>query len=124
MVCTNEFVTAKPRPREALRILLPLLSPFAPHLAEELWARLSFAGRASTAPWPTYDPALLVDNEVEIVVQVNGKVRDHIRVAKDATREEIEAFARNAPKVQDATQGQTVIKVVVVPGKLVNIVAK
>lgn len=124
MVFTNEFVNAKPRPLEALRILLPLLSPFAPHLAEELWSRLGFAGLASKQSWPIHDESLLVENEVELAVQVNGKVRERLVISKEATKEEIEKSALASPKIQEATAGQTIVKVVVVPGKLVNIVAK
>ncbi len=124
MVFTNEFVNAKPRPREALRVLLPLLSPFAPHLSEELWSLLGFEGRASAQPWPVHDESLLVENEIELAVQVNGKVRDRIRVPSQATAEEVEAAARASEKIVEATAGQTIIKVVVVPRKLVNIVAK
>ena len=124
MVFTNEFVNAKPRPIEALRILLPLLSPFAPHIAEELWQRLGFPGQASTHPWPVHDEACLVENEIELVVQVNGKVRERLTVSKQATTEEIEQSARTSAKVLEATAGLTIVKVIVVPGKLVNIVAK
>jgi len=124
MVFTNEFVNAKPRPLEALRILLPLLSPFAPHLAEELWSRLGFTGLASKQPWPVHDESLLVENEVELAVQVNGKVRERLVISKEATKEEIEKAALASAKIQEATAGQTIVKVVVVPGKLVNIVAK
>ena len=124
MVFTNEFVNTKPRPKEALRILLPLLCPFAPHLAEELWSRLGFEGSASTQPWPVHDESLLVESELEIPVQVNGKLRDRIRVPVQAAKEDIEAAARASAKIIEATAGQTVVKVIVVPGKLVNIVAK
>ena len=124
MVFTNEFVNTKPRPLEALRILLPLLSPFAPHLAEELWCRLGFVGLASKQPWPVHDESLLVENEVELAVQVNGKVRERLVISKEATKEEIEKAALASAKIQEATAGQTIVKVVVVPGKLVNIVAK
>jgi leucyl-tRNA synthetase len=124
MVFTNEFVNAKPRPIEALRILLPLLSPFAPHIAEELWQRLGFPGQASTHPWPVHDEACLVENEIELVVQVNGKVRERLTVSKQATTEEIEQSARTSAKVLEATAGLSIVKVIVVPGKLVNIVAK
>ena len=124
MVCTNEFVNAKPRPIAALRVLLPLLSPFAPHLAEELWSRLGFEGAASAQPWPVHDESLLVETEIEIPVQVNGKVRDRIRVPVQATNAEVEAAARASAKVVEATAGMAIIKVISVPGKLVNIVAK
>jgi len=124
MVFTNEFVNATPRPLEALRILLPLVSPFAPHLAEELWARLGFDGLASTQSWPLHDESMLVEDEWEIVVQINGKLRDRVRVAKTLGNDEIEAFVLQSEKVAEALTGLAVIKIVVVPGKLVNIVAK
>ncbi|MFZ9964945.1 MAG: class I tRNA ligase family protein, partial [Terrimicrobiaceae bacterium] len=111
-------------PIEALRILLPLLSPFAPHLAEELWSRLGFAGLASQQPWPLHDEAHLVENEIDLVVQVNGKVRERLRVPKDSSKEQIEKAALESPKVAESTAGLSIAKVIVVPGKLVNIVAK
>ena len=123
MVFTNEFVNATPRPIEALRILLPLLSPFAPHLAEELWSRLGFVGVASQQPWLLHDEGFLVENEIDLVVQVNGKVRDRVRVPKDFSKEQIERTAFESPKVVETLTGLTITKVIVVPGKLVNIVA-
>ncbi len=129
MVCTNEFVNATPCPVEALRILLPLLSPFAPHVADELWELLGskfsgFAGRASSQPWPQHDEKHLVVSEVEYVVQVNGKVKDRMLTGKDANQGEIEQQAQALEKVQEAIAGKTVAKIIIVPGKLVNIVAK
>jgi leucyl-tRNA synthetase len=94
----------------------------APHVTEELWERLGFAGRISSATWPTWNDAYLVESEVELVVQVNGKIRDKFVVARDATREQVEALALASPRIQDWTAGLTVKKVVVVPGKLVNLV--
>ena len=117
-------MNAKPRPIEALRILLPLLSPFAPHLAEELWLRLGFEGCASAQTWPLHDESLLVESEVEYVVQINGKVRDRVRVPAQAEKEEIERLVLASPKVAEAIAGQAIIKVIVVPSKLVNIVVK
>jgi leucyl-tRNA synthetase len=127
MIFTNEFVNLRPRPVAGLRILLPLLSPFAPHLAEELWERLGekfpgFEGRASSQRWPVHEEKFLVVNEVEYVVQVNGKVRDRILVRKDASDAELEESALAAPKVREATAGKAVSKVIIVRGKLVNIV--
>lgn len=129
MIFTNEFVKSVPRPVEALRILLPLISPFAPHIAEELWERLAtkfsgFEGHASTQPWPAYEEKYLVVDEVEYGVQVNGKMKDRLVVKKDADKDEVEKIALAAPKVAEAIGSQTVVKVIVVPGKLVNIVAK
>jgi leucyl-tRNA synthetase len=127
MVFTNEFVNATPRPVAALRILLPLLSPFAPHLADELWDRLGenfpgFPGRASTQPWPTFEEKFLVVDEIELAVQVNGKVRDRVKAKPDATNAELEKIVLASPKVQEALAGQSVKKVIVVRGKLINVV--
>jgi leucyl-tRNA synthetase len=128
MIFVNAFVNVEMRPVSAVRTLLVLLSPFAPHLAEELWARLGaafpgFEGLAADQRWPEYDPQLLIDEEVEIVMQVNGRVRDRLVMSREATREEIEAAARAHPRMTELTGGKEIKKVVVVPGKLVNIVA-
>ena len=128
MICTNSLVGANPRPLSAIRTLLQVLNPFAPHITEELWERLgavagSPGGMLADQPWPEFDPALLVEDEVELPVQVNGKVRDKITVRKEATSAEIEAIALAAPKVVEQIAGKTVRKIVVVPGRLVNIVA-
>jgi leucyl-tRNA synthetase len=128
MVYVNTFTNVTPCPLAALRTLLILLNPFAPHLTEELWARLGakfagFEGLAADQPWPQYDPALLVEDEVEIPIQVNGKVRDRLVVSKDADKAALEAAALASPKVWEFTGGKAIKKIVVVPGKLVNIVA-
>ncbi len=122
MVCTNALTSANPRPLEAVRLLVRVLGPFAPHLAEELWSRIGGTGLVSDADWPAYDPALLVEDEVEMPVQINGKVRDKIVVKKDATQPEIEAIAKAAPKVAEVIAGKEIKKLIVVPGRLVNIV--
>jgi leucyl-tRNA synthetase len=124
MIFTNEFTGATPRSLEAVRVLLKLLSPFAPHLAEEMWTRLGFGGLASAQAWPAFDEAFLVENEVEIALQVNGKVRDRVMIAKSATNADCEAIALANAKVLEVTADKTVVKVIVVPGKLVNIVVK
>ena len=127
MIFTNEFVNLRPRPAAGLRILLPLLSPFAPHIAEELWERLGekfpgFESRASSQRWPTYDERFLAVDEVEYGVQVNGKVRDRMHARKDASDAELEESALAAPKVREAITGKPVSKIIIVRGKLVNIV--
>jgi leucyl-tRNA synthetase len=128
MKFVNAFTNVDVRPVNAMRTLLLLLSPFAPHLAEELWARLretfaGFEGLAADQAWPEYDPQLLIDDEVEIVMQVNGRVRDRLIMPRDATREQIEAAALASPRLAEFTAGKEIKKVVVVPGKLVNVVA-
>ncbi len=127
MIFVNAFTNAEVRPVGALRALLILLSPFAPHLSEELWARLGgafsgFEGLAADQRWPEYDPQLLIEDEIEFVLQINGKVRDRLVMPRDATREQIEAAALAHPRIAELTAGKEVKKAIVVPGKLVNIV--
>jgi leucyl-tRNA synthetase len=98
------------------------LAPFAPHLAEELWERMGESAPLSRAPWPLPDPSYLVEDEIEIAVQVLGKLRGTTRIQKDADRATQESAARLA--VQAHLDGRDVVKVVVVPGKLVNFVVK
>ncbi len=108
----------------ATHALTLVLAPFAPHLAEELWAKLGGDFSVHTQTWPSYDPALLVEPELDLPVQINGKLRDRITVAATADRATIEAAALASPKVQATLAGQTPAKVILVPGKLVNIVVK
>jgi leucyl-tRNA synthetase len=125
MVFVNEAMTWESKPVSLLRDFLVLLQPFSPHLAEELLSRLNPAGETSSAylPWPKHDPALLVESTIEVPVQVNGKLRDVIQVPVEASREELENAALKAPKAQVFLEGKTVKKIIVVPKKLVNIVA-
>jgi leucyl-tRNA synthetase len=129
MVCTNALTAAAPCPLEGLHALLRLLSPFAPHLAEEMWSRLGsafpeFSGNASGQSWPAWNAEFLVENEVEIVLQVNGKFRDKIVVSKDASKSELEALAMAHPKILDAAHDKSIARVIVIPGKLVNVVVQ
>jgi leucyl-tRNA synthetase len=128
MILVNAFTNAPTKSVSALRTLLLLLNPFAPHLTSELWQTLvekfpGADGEITAQRWPKYDEALLVEDEIEIVLQVNGKLRDKITVALEATNAELEAAAIANQKVQNAVGGQTIRKVVVVPKKLVNVVA-
>ena len=107
---------------EGLSILLRLLSPIAPHLAHHLWRELKFGEDIMQAPWPEPDPKALEQDEIELVVQVNGKLRGSIVVPKQADKATIESLARSNANVQRFVAGQTVKKVVVVPGRLVNLV--
>jgi leucyl-tRNA synthetase len=126
MIFVNAFTTAPAIPVGVLRPFLILLNPFAPHIASELWETLSarFGGDSDITrqSWPDFDEALLVEDEVEIVVQINGKVRDHITVSIDATEEEVKQIVLASARIQALIAGKTVRKVVVVPKKLVNIV--
>ena len=107
----------------AIRVLLLLAAPMMPHLAEEAWAAIGGEGLVADAAWPPVDPALLVEDEVTIAIQVLGKLRDTITVPKGLPREEIEALALASDKVQRALDGKAVKKVIVVPDRLVNLVA-
>jgi leucyl-tRNA synthetase len=130
MKLTNAFTQSEVRPVSALVTFLKVLSPFAPHLAEELYAivrgqfpQLVADGFVADCTWPAYDPAALIEDEIEIVLQVNGKRRDSITVPVATSKEEIEAQALANERVKEFTNGLTVRKVIYVPGKLVNIVA-
>jgi leucyl-tRNA synthetase len=101
-----------------------LLAPFAPHIAEELWEVTGHEGSIHAQPWPVYDSQALVQEEVEVVVQVNGKVRDRMMVPADASQQEVQDMALNLSKIQELIKGKSVVKVIVVPNKLVNIVVK
>ncbi|WP_309611394.1 leucine--tRNA ligase, partial [Sphingomonas sp.] len=107
----------------AVRTLVRLVSPMAPHLAEEAWAEMGEAGMVANAAWPAHDPALLVDDEMTIAVQVNGKLRDTIIVARGLDRAAIEALALASDKVARQLDGASPRQVIVVPDRLVNIVA-
>ncbi|TAJ10767.1 MAG: leucine--tRNA ligase [Nitrospirae bacterium] len=122
MVFTNEMTKLEQRPRALLEPFLLLLAPFAPHLAEELWERLSKQPSVSEQPWPAYDPALVVSERLEIPLQVNGKLRSKIEVAADASEAEIVALAQQDQKLVEWLQGKPPRKVIYVPKKLVNFV--
>jgi leucyl-tRNA synthetase len=109
---------------EAVRALLLLLAPIAPHLSEELWSRIGGEFSVHQQPWPAFDPALTQAEALELVVQVNGKVRDRITVPLGTAEEQIKSTALQSDKVQSSMNGKQIAKIVVVPGKLVNIVVK
>lgn len=129
MVCTNELTKLEEIPVSSVVTLLHLLNPFAPHLTEELNAALAekfpSINREDLAgqPWPEFNEDFLVEDEIEIVLQVNGKVRDKISVPAEASKEEVEEAALASERVQSFVDGLTVRKVIVVPGRLVNVVA-
>jgi leucyl-tRNA synthetase len=126
MIFVNAFIPQRDTdtvPVSAMRTFLLLLNPFAPHITSELWRQLGSPGDITAQSWPAYDEKFLVEDEMEIVLQVNGKVRDRIKVPLETTQADLEAAALANEKVQKALDGQTVRKVVVVPNRLVNIVA-
>jgi leucyl-tRNA synthetase len=123
MVFVNEAYKVDKLPKKYIEGFIKVLSPVAPHLSEELWSRLGNTTTISYEEWPVFDEAYLVDDEVEVVIQVMGKVRSKLSVAKDISKDELEKLAVNDEKIQEWIEGKTIRKVVVVPGKLVNIVA-
>jgi leucyl-tRNA synthetase len=127
MVFVNDAITWETKPISALREFLILLQPFAPHIAEELWQKLSAnsqlpSANLAYAPWPKFDAALLVESEIEIPVQVNGKLRDVIKVSVNATQADLETAAKSSEKVKPFIEGKTIKKIVVVPKRMVNLI--
>ena len=128
MICTNAFTQAEVVPLKEFTQLLAVLNPFAPHLTEEIHARVAAASNRqapmlSETEWPAYDPEALVRNEIELVVQVNGKLRDRFMISKDADEEAAKTAAFASAKVAEHLEGKTVRKIIFIPGKIFNIVA-
>ncbi|MED5381477.1 MAG: leucine--tRNA ligase [Verrucomicrobiota bacterium] len=124
MVFTNEASNWDIRPLSVMNDFLLLLAPFAPHIAEELYAKANGGGSTlAYQPWPSHDEAHLVESTIEMAVQVNGKLRDRIQIPADMEKAEIERIAQVGDNVRRHTDGKSVKKVIVIPGKLVNIVA-
>ena len=124
MVFVNEAYKAEDLPVEYMEGFVKMISPIMPHVAEELWSQFGISDTIAYQPWPKYDPKALVENEVEMIVQVNGKVRAKIKMAKDTDRKEAQKLALANEHVQKFTAGKDIKKVIVVPSKIVNIVAK
>ena len=124
MEFTNALGQADPRPRSLMEPFVLLLSPFAPHLAEELWCLLGHEQSLAYEPWPECDESLLVTSTVEVPVQVNGKLRGKVTVATDADQQTLEQAAAADEGVARFLKGKNVVKTIVVPGRLVNFVAK
>ncbi|MCH4342036.1 leucine--tRNA ligase [Staphylococcus haemolyticus] len=124
MVFINDCYKAETIYQPYAEGFVKMLAPIAPHIGEELWDRLGNEDTITYQPWPTYDESLLVDSEVEIVVQVNGKVRAKLNIPKDTSKDEMEALALKDENVKLSIEGKDIKKVIAVPQKLVNIVAK
>ncbi len=123
MIFVNEAYKTETLPKEAMANLVQMLSPIAPHIAEELWEKLGFTGSVSYVAWPQYDVSLTVDSEVEIVVQVSGKIADRLNIPADLDEAGMQALALESEKVKELIEGKTIRKIIAVKGKLVNIVA-
>lgn len=122
MVLSNELNRLKAVPREAISIFARLLHPFAPHLGEEMWEMIGEKESVQLAPWPEYDASVAERSEVEIPVQILGKVRGRITIAKDADQDEVLAKAKELPQISSQLDGKTIRKVIYVPGKILNLI--
>ena len=120
MEFVNFFTRQKTRPVAVMKDFVLLLSPMAPHIAEELWTLLGGTESCAYEPWPKFDPALTVDALVEIPIQIKGKIKAKINVPPDISKDDLEAQAKEA--VAEHLEGQTIKKAIVVPGRLVNFV--
>ena len=124
MICVNELGQQKCNNRELLRTLLILIAPFAPHIAEELWQHIGEKGSVCDAQWPTWNEAYLTENEVQLTISFNGKARFQMTFPTNASKEDIEKAALNDERSAKYIDGKTIVKVIVVPKKIVNIVCK
>lgn len=124
MICVNELGQQKCKNRGLLRTLLILIAPFAPHIAEELWQHIGEKGSVCDAQWPTWNEAYLTENEVQLTISFNGKARFQMTFPTNASKEDIEKAALNDERSAKYIDGKTIVKVIVVPKKIVNIVCK
>ncbi len=124
MEFTNHFTRAQQRPIEAMKTFLLLLSPYAPHISEELWQLLGGKQSIATEKWPHWDESALVETSIEVPVQINGRIKAKIHVAPDADQQTVIETALADEKVKAALDGKTIVKQIVVPGRLVNLVVK
>ena len=124
MTLINEFYSVKEISREDLRIFLILLNPVSPHITEEIWEEMNFGGYIFEQTWPKYDEAKTIDSEVEMPIQINGKVRTTLMIPKDAKFEDFKESLYDNENVKKFIEGKTVVKEIFVPGKICNIVVK
>ena len=124
MALTNEIYEVGTLTVDELKSFIGILCPFAPHLCEEMWEMLGEKTLLSVSAWPTYDEAKTVDSVVEIGVQVNGKFRGTVSVPADATKEQIAEIVKADEKIASLIDGKTVVKEIIVPGKIANLIVK
>ena len=123
MEFVNYFTGQAVRPHSCMESFVLMLSPMAPHISEELWQVLGHSESIAHAPWPVLDPQYILESSVEIPVQINGKVRGRITIAADAAQSEIEHAALSDTNVKKHLEGHSVRKIIVIPKKMINIVA-
>ena len=122
MILSNHLASFASPPRDAVQYLVQCLAPFAPHLAEELWSTLGYAPSVSNAPWPEYNPSFCEEADIEMAVQVNGRVRGRITVPREAPKDIAQAKALSDAGVQRSMGERPVKNVIYVPGKILNII--
>ncbi|MCG8334925.1 MAG: class I tRNA ligase family protein, partial [Proteobacteria bacterium] len=123
-ILSNEFINAKTVNTDSVRQFVLLLSPFAPHMSEELWQRLGEKETLAYEPWPEYDESKLVKTEYELPVQINGKMRDSIQVPMESDQNAVLNLAKESSKVQKHIEGKSIVKVIFVKNKILNIVVR
>lgn len=124
MALINDFYKKKSINKAELRVFLQLLNPTAPHITEEMWQMSGFEKTICETKWPSYDESKTAPKTVEVVLQINGKIRDKIHLPADKSREELESYALSSEKIKNLTEGKQIVKIIVVPNKLVNVVVK
>ncbi len=124
MSLINEISDAGTISREQLGAFIRILTPFCPHICEEMWAEIGGEGMVSTQPWPDYDEAKTIDETVEIALQINGKVRGKMVISVGEDKEQVIADAKKAERIPELLEGKTIMKEIYVPGKLVNLVVR
>ena len=124
MICVNELGQQKCTNRELLKKMIVLIAPFAPHMAEELWEQMGGQGSVCDAEWPAWEESYLVENEVQLTISFNGKARFQMTFPADTTKEDIEKAALADERSQHYIDGKTIVKIIVVPKKIINIVCK
>jgi leucyl-tRNA synthetase len=122
MIFVNHLSKQDDRPKSVVEKFILILAPFAPHIAEDLWQRLGHSGSLAYEPWPEYDEKLVKEKEIELAVQVNGKIKDRIIVAADADEKFIQAEAQNSVKVKAAMGGKPAKKIIVAKPRIVSII--
>ena len=124
MIFMNEAFKAEKLYMELWKPFVLLLSPYAPHVAEELWEKLGGSPSVSKQPWPRWDEEKTKEEVIELVLQINGKVRSKVEAPADISKEEMESLAKGNDRIKELIEDKNIVKVITVPGKLVNIVAK
>ena len=124
MSLINDFYKKKEITKGELKTFLQLLNPTAPHITEEMWEIMGFEKTIAETPWPEFDESKTVDAEIEIVVQINGKIKDKITVPQGTSKDELEKIGAENEKIKALTEGKQIVKVIAVPNKLVNVVVK